>query len=102
MLRLRLYDSVTVKAAAADFLKLNFPAAFSATLLAWGLIEFQDVSAICPLPSSVPRCLVMTSDIRLFSVVHNEPMNHSLTKHAVCISNPRVKQTLAIASYVMQ
>lgn len=30
--------------AAADFLKLNFPAAFSASLLAWGLIEFPDVS----------------------------------------------------------
>ena len=28
----------------ADFLKLNFPAAFSASLLAWGLIEFPDVS----------------------------------------------------------
>ena len=28
----------------ADFLKLNFPAAFSASLLAWGLIEFNDVS----------------------------------------------------------
>ncbi|KAL3143651.1 hypothetical protein ABBQ38_002447 [Trebouxia sp. C0009 RCD-2024] len=27
---------------AGDFLKLNFPAAFSASLLAWGLIEFQD------------------------------------------------------------
>lgn len=28
----------------ADFLKLNFPAAFSASLLAWGLLEFADVS----------------------------------------------------------
>ena len=30
----------------ADCLKLNFPAAFAASLLAWGLIEFPDVSAV--------------------------------------------------------
>lgn len=36
--------SIQAAVAAADFLKLNFPAAFSASLLAWGLIEFQDVS----------------------------------------------------------
>ena len=33
---------------AADCLKLNFPAAFSASLLAWGLLEFPDVSQASP------------------------------------------------------
>lgn len=33
---------------AADHLKLNFPMAWSAATLAWGFIEFQDVSP-CPI-----------------------------------------------------
>ncbi len=37
---------------AADCLKLNFPAAFSASLLAWGLLEFPDVSQ-----ASSQRCI---------------------------------------------
>ena len=36
---------------AADHLKLNFPMAWSAATLAWGFIEFQDVSP-CP-----PSCI---------------------------------------------
>ena len=31
---------------AADHLKMNFPMAWAASVLAWGFIEFQDVSAI--------------------------------------------------------
>ncbi len=33
----------------ADHLKLNFPMAWAASVLAWGFIEFQDVSAAAPL-----------------------------------------------------
>ena len=32
----------------ADHLKLNFPMAWAASVLAWGFIEFQDVSALSP------------------------------------------------------
>ena len=37
----------------ADCLKLNFPAAFSASLLAWGLLEFADVSIALKTPSAL-------------------------------------------------
>jgi hypothetical protein len=37
---------MTVRLLAADHLKMNFPMAWAASVLAWGFIEFQDVSAI--------------------------------------------------------
>ncbi len=40
----------------ADTLKLNFPAAWTASVLAWGYLEFQDVSPACQL-SSLHGCL---------------------------------------------
>ena len=40
----------------ADTLKLNFPAAWTASVLAWGYLEFQDVSPAC-WPSSLHCCL---------------------------------------------
>ena len=40
----------------ADTLKLNFPAAWTASVLAWGYLEFQDVSLACR-TSRLYRCL---------------------------------------------
>ena len=42
---------------AADHLKLNFPMAWAAATLAWGFIEFQDVSPCSPLASGVKSAL---------------------------------------------
>lgn len=36
---------MTVWLLAADHLKMNFPMAWAASVLAWGFIEFQDVSS---------------------------------------------------------
>ena len=40
---------------AADHLKLHFPMCFAASNLAWGFIEFQDVSALSALTPCAPR-----------------------------------------------
>ena len=37
-------SSLTLSVVTADHLKLNFPMAWAASVLAWGFIEFQDVS----------------------------------------------------------
>ena len=47
----------------ADFLKLNFPAAFSASLLAWGLIEFPGVSLGCLMHYKAFICVSATTQV---------------------------------------
>lgn len=49
------YWNLTSYVFGADHLKLNFPMAWAASVLAWGFIEFQDVSAAHPQSSCAGR-----------------------------------------------
>ncbi len=74
--------------ALADHLILNFPAAFAATLLAWGLIDFGDVSTLTkPLLPTLLRMVVDPAEsghilpLHLANRIANQTMQSSLTQH---------------------
>ena len=58
----------------ADNLKLHFPAAFAASTLAWGFLEFQQVL------SSASGCLSLRSQLKAVSI----PDNNSHASH-LCV-----------------
>lgn len=66
---------------AADFLKLNFPAAFSASLLAWGLIEFRDVSTSTLVLNSIRPWTHLAYTCVLLCPLHTPPPCLSLVAY---------------------